>query len=87
MPSTQTQITSRHEPPTNLQAAALDAAAIQDWDGLRLKLHPHLHWTLADGETLRGRNSVLAMLTASPPPVAPLTYALRDGQIYRWIVR
>jgi hypothetical protein len=60
------------------------AAARQDWDTLRLKLHPYVRWKLASGKTLNGRNAVLAMLAKSPPPRQPAAYELRDGQIYRW---
>jgi hypothetical protein len=62
----------------------LEAAASRDWDALRLKLHPYVRWNLGFGRTLRGRNTVLAMLAESPPPKSPAEYELRDGQIYRW---
>lgn len=63
---------------------ALEAAARRDWDDLRLKLHPYVRWKPASGNTLSGRNAVLAMLAGSPPPTEPAAYELRDGQIYRW---
>ena len=56
-----------------------------DWDGLRLLLHPYLHWTDSQGSTVRGRNSVMAMLErAGTAPARPSSVELRDGQIYRW---
>jgi hypothetical protein len=63
---------------------ALEAAARRDRDALRLKLHPYVRWQSAPGKTLNGRNNVLEMLIESPPPSPPVTYELRDGQIYRW---
>jgi hypothetical protein len=68
-----------------LVEAALEAIERQDWDRLRLVLHPYLHWTSADGAQLRGRVNVLAMLDASPVSEAPSHLEIRDGQIYRWI--
>jgi hypothetical protein len=64
--------------------AALEAIERQDWDRLRLVLHPYLHWTSADGARLRGRVNALAMLAASPVSEAPSHLEIRDGQIYRW---
>ena len=64
---------------------ALEAIENQDWDQLRLLLHPYLHWTGADGNTIRGRTKVLAMLATVPSAaVRPSSVELRDGQIYRW---
>ncbi len=62
----------------------LEAATKRDWDTLRLKLHPYVRWKPASGETLNGRNAVLAMLAESAPLTQPAAYELRDGQIYRW---
>ena len=61
-------------------------AALADHDGarLRLLLHPYLHWTGADGVTVRGRTKVLALLNEGEPPEPPAAVELRDGQIYRW---
>lgn len=56
----------------------------RDWDGLRLMLHPYLHWTTAEGDRLRGRTKVMARLRAAAPPTEPIAVELRDGQIYRW---
>ena len=67
-----------------LVEAALEAIERQDWDRLRLILHPYLHWTAADGVPMRGRVNVLAMLAASPVSEAPSHFEIRDGQIYRW---
>ena len=64
---------------------AITAIESQDWDRLRMLLHPYLHWTAADGNTIRGRTKVLAMLAATPDAVhRPSSVELRDGQIYRW---
>jgi hypothetical protein len=62
-------------------------AALADGDpaGLRLLLHPYLHWTGVDGVTVRGRTKILALLDDQPtPPGPPAAVELRDGQIYRW---
>jgi hypothetical protein len=68
----------------HLVESALAAIGRQDWDLLRSMLHPYVRWTAADGELVRGRLKVLAMLTTTPIPTAPTAYELRDGQIYRW---
>ncbi|MVZ99665.1 DUF4440 domain-containing protein [Actinomadura sp. LD22] len=61
------------------------ALAARDWEAARPLLHPYLHWTGADGRTLRGRTKVLAMLEeAAQAPAPPASVELRDGQIYRW---
>ena len=53
--------------------------------GFRLALHPYLHWTTADGDTVRGRDNVLTLLEARADGLRrPASYELRDGQIYRW---
>ncbi len=57
----------------------------QDWEGLRLLLHPYLHWTQPDGRTSRGRTKIMEMLAERDAPVEPASYELRDGQIYRWV--
>jgi hypothetical protein len=62
-------------------------AALADRDRVRLRvlLHPYLHWTGADGVTVRGRTKVLARLDElGQPPELPAAVELRDGQIYRW---
>lgn len=61
-------------------AEVLDAAARDDRAALVQLLHPYLHWTRGD-RTTRGRNQVLADLSGLTEPVS---YELRDGQIYRW---
>ncbi len=61
-------------------AAMLDG----DWAGLRLLLHPYVHWTDGHGNTVRGRNTVMALLERAGAPPAPSSVELRDGQIYRW---
>lgn len=63
--------------------AALNAIEQRDWAALKPVLHPYLHWT-EDGTTIRGRTKVLAHLADSPAVRAPVTYELRDDQIYRW---
>ena len=70
-------------------AAEVDAVLrdieARDWDALRLKLHPYLHWRPAGAtETLRGRRTVLAFLEGAPVPPPPAEHELRDDQIYRW---
>ena len=67
-------------------AAAAHAAMVdRDWEALRLLLHPYLHWTRADGSTVRGRRNVLALLATAPTaPPPPTSVELRDHQIYRW---
>ena len=62
-------------------------AALIEHDRARLRrlLHPYLHWTGADGVTVRGRTDVLALLDDQEvPPDPPTAVELRDGQIYRW---
>ena len=56
----------------------------QDWVRLKPLLHPYLHWTDAAGHTTRGRTRVLANLAAGTSAKPPLSFMLRDGQIYRW---
>lgn len=57
----------------------------RDWDGVKLLLHPYLHWTSKGGRTIRGRQQVLAYLVETAVKRLPETYELRDGQIYRWV--
>ncbi len=61
----------------------LDAVERQDWPQVRVLLHPYLHWTEA-GLILRGRNKVLALLAGRAALRPPVSYEVRDGQIYRW---
>jgi hypothetical protein len=68
----------------NLTRTAYQAMQAGDWDGLRLILHPYLHWTAADGSRLRGRTKVIDRLQNAAPPAEPVAVELRDGQIYRW---
>jgi hypothetical protein len=63
--------------------AAVDAIERRDWDDLKPLLHPYLHWTEGDTK-LRGRTKVLAHLEGGSTVAAPMTFQLRDGQIYRW---
>jgi hypothetical protein len=63
---------------------AYEAMLTRDWDGLRLSLHPYLHWRTSDGTRIRGRVAVMERLRHAPPPAAPDAVELRDGQIYRW---
>ena len=63
---------------------AVKDIADRDWDALRFKLHPYLHWTSGTGAVVRGRKNVLRLLEAGPAPGPPSSYELRDGQIYRW---
>jgi hypothetical protein len=55
-----------------------------EWDEVRLLLHPYLHWTDGEGRTTRGRTKVLQVLADRPPIGAPVSYELRDDQVYRW---
>jgi hypothetical protein len=64
--------------------AAHQAMLENDWDGLRLLLHPYLHWTMPDGTRLRGRTKIMERLRTGASPAAPIEVELRDGQIYRW---
>lgn len=64
--------------------AAYESMLERDWARLRLMLHPYLHWRLADGTRLRGRNKVIDRLQHAAPPVEPVAVELHDGQIYRW---
>ena len=57
----------------------------RDCERLKVLLHPYLHWT-EDGVTTRGRTKVLARLADAPSSGRPVSYELRDGQIYRWTV-
>jgi hypothetical protein len=65
-------------------ANTLDAVARGDWRRVREVLHPYLHWSGRTGQTVRGRNNVVLFLQTSPPLLPPLSFELRDGQIYRW---
>ena len=64
--------------------AACEAMLAQDWDALRLLLHPYLHWTTAEGARVRGRTKVMERLQNAAPPGEPYAVELRGGQIYRW---
>ena len=64
--------------------AAYESMLERDWEGLRLMLHPYVHWSAADGTRLRGRTKVLERLQHAAPPVMPAAVELREGQIYRW---
>jgi len=64
---------------------ALDAIERRDWGQLERVLHPYVHWT-ENGATMRGRTKVLAHLAAHPGANPPISYELRDGQIYRWTI-
>jgi len=63
---------------------AVAAIEGRDWNRLKPLLHPYLHWTGRDGQTIRGRVKVLRHLGDWPPSGPPARYELRDGQIYRW---
>ena len=63
---------------------AYEAMLTRDWHGLRLLLHPYLHWTTSDGTRIRGRVTVMERLRHAAPAAAPDAVELRDGQIYRW---
>jgi hypothetical protein len=61
----------------------LDAIAHEDWVIVTRYVHPYVHWN-AGGEKLRGRRNVLGLLATSCEVVAPDSWELREGQIYRW---
>jgi hypothetical protein len=63
---------------------AVAALERRDWETLKLLLHPYLHWTDRSGRTVRGRTNVLAMLQRRATAGPPVSYELRDGQVYRW---
>ena len=63
----------------------MNAVARGDGEALRLLLHPYLRWRQEDGNVLRGRRNVLAMLQGADPPALPSQVELRDGQVYRWV--
>jgi hypothetical protein len=44
---------------------AIAAIGERDWGRLSPLLHPYLHWTGPDGETIRGRTQVLRRLAAA----------------------
>jgi hypothetical protein len=48
---------------------ALAAIERRHWERLKLLLHPYLHWTTKDGETLRGRKRVMARLVEAASPL------------------
>ncbi|HEV2773040.1 MAG TPA: hypothetical protein VGV57_09505 [Thermoleophilaceae bacterium] len=56
----------------------------RDWGRLKALLHPYLRWTSTEGETIHGREQVMARLLTAPTPTPPSSCELRDGQIYRW---
>ncbi len=62
------------------------AVAEGDEEALRRLLHPYLHWTRPDGSVVRGRRHVLALLAGAGSVERPSSCALRDGQVYRWVV-
>jgi hypothetical protein len=69
----------------------LDAIARRDWEVVTALVHPYAHWDTGS-EMVRGRRNVLGLLVGSARPggarsvVAPGSWELRDGQIYRWTV-
>jgi hypothetical protein len=64
---------------------ALEDMAARDWQRLKLKLHPYVHWTEADGTQIRGRTKLLDLLSSTESVGPPSSYEIRDGQLYRWI--
>ena len=62
-----------------------DAIRQKNWVELKPLLHPYLHWTGANGLTVRGRTKVLETLTSRPVTSNPQSFEVRDGQIYRWV--
>jgi hypothetical protein len=66
-----------------LVQTALDAIANQDREQLRQLFHPYIHWTEQDTK-IRGRTKVLTHLAGQPDIDPPVSYEIRDNQIYRW---
>lgn len=69
---------------SQITQTAYEAMLTRDCEGLRLLLHPYLHWTTSDGTRIRGRVAVMERLRHAAPPAAPDAVELRNGQIYRW---
>lgn len=67
----------------DLVRAVLAAVADGPLEGVRLLLHPYLHWT-EHGVTVRGRRQVLNLLATRSVLEPPVRVELRDGQLYRW---
>jgi hypothetical protein len=66
---------------------AVGAIMARDWSGVRLLLHPYLHWTDVSGRVVRGRQNVITMLESMDGVDQPASIELRDGQISRWRCR
>jgi hypothetical protein len=54
-----------------------------DPDTLKRVLHPYLHWT-ENGRTVRGRNTVMALLADRRYLAPPASIEVRGDQVYRW---
>ena len=63
--------------------AVIVAVEDRDWPQIKRLLHPYLFWRESE-LAIRGRSKVMARLGAGATPAAPVSYELRDGQIYRW---
>lgn len=70
-----------HRDPVEETLAALER---RDWERLKPLLHPYLRWTTSEGETLHGRETVMARLADRPAAAPPSAHELRDGQVSRW---
>jgi hypothetical protein len=68
-----------------LLASVVGLMRKRDWEQLKPKLHPYLHWTCRDGRVIRGRTNVLGHLVEASVSRPPRTYEIRDHQIYRWV--
>ena len=70
MPALPAQLMTDQDSPVvdEITRTAHEAMLERDWDGLRMLLHPYLHWTTADGTRFRGRTKVMELLQAGLPP-------------------
>jgi hypothetical protein len=59
---------------------AVEAIGDQDWGRLKPLLHPYLHWTGPDGQTIRGRANVLRQLDGLGPQGPPARYDCATGR-------
>ena len=70
MPALPAQLMTDQDSPVvdEITRTTHEAMLERDWDGLRMLLHPYLHWTTADGTRFRGRTKVMELLQAGLPP-------------------
>jgi hypothetical protein len=63
---------------------AIDALARRDWRLLKTLLHPYLQWTDSARHRRRGRAKIMTWLEMRSSSGPPISYEVRDRQIYRW---